>query len=88
MNHEARGRGGDPVHSKGKAHRPDALAETIPSAVTAVILFGLAGIIEASLSPSSAPYALKAGVAVLSCAIMVFYFVFLGYPRGEQPHAV
>jgi len=65
-----------------------AFREAIPSAVTAVILFGLAGIIEASLSPSAAPYALKAGVAVLSCAIMVFYFVFLGYPRGEQPHAV
>jgi uncharacterized membrane protein SpoIIM required for sporulation len=65
-----------------------AFREAIPSAVTAVILFGLAGVIEASLSPSTAPYALKAGVSVMSCAILVFYFVGLGYPRGEQSHAV
>lgn len=65
-----------------------AFREAVPSAVTAVILIGLAGLIEACLSPSSVPYSVKAGVAVLCCGILIFYFVALGYPRGGEPHAV
>jgi uncharacterized membrane protein SpoIIM required for sporulation len=65
-----------------------AFREAVPAAVTAVILFGLAGVIEASLSPSTAPYAVKAGVAVLCCGVLIFYFVALGYPRGGQTDAV
>ena len=30
------------------------------------------------LSPSSAPYAIKAGVAILSCVLLLFYFLVLG----------
>lgn len=65
-----------------------AFREAVPTGVTAVILFGLAGLIEASLSPSSLPYALKAAVSVTCCGILIFYFVGLGYPRGGETHAV
>ena len=44
-------------------------------------IFFLAALIEAFLSPSGAPYALKAGVAILSSGLLMFYFVILGYPR-------
>jgi hypothetical protein len=46
----------------------------------AVVLFVLAAMIEAFVSPSAAPYAVKAAVAVLSCVFLLFYFVVLGYP--------
>jgi hypothetical protein len=46
-----------------------------------VILFCLAAVIEAFISPSSLPYAFKAFVAVVSSGILLFYFVMLGYPR-------
>ena len=39
--------------------------------------------IEAFLSPSSAPYWVKALVAVLSATLLMVYFVVLGYPRGD-----
>ena len=50
---------------------------------TGVLLFLLAALIEAFVSPSSAPYAVKAGVAVVSTLLLLFYFVGLGYP-GER----
>ena len=46
-----------------------------------VLLFLVAAGIEAFVSPSSAPYEIKAGVAVLCTLMLLFYFVFLGYPR-------
>ena len=39
--------------------------------------------IEGFLSPSAAPYWLKASVGVLSAGVLVVYFVVLGYPRGD-----
>ena len=50
-----------------------------------VILFLLAAGIEAFVSPSAAPYSVKAGIAVLSTVMLLFYFVVLGYPglRGR-----
>jgi uncharacterized membrane protein SpoIIM required for sporulation len=56
--------------------------EAMPLMGAAMILFFLAALIEAFLSPSSLPYAFKATVAVLSSGMLLFYFVVLGYPRG------
>ncbi|HVC93290.1 MAG TPA: stage II sporulation protein M [Pirellulales bacterium] len=55
--------------------------EAMPAACASVILFCLAAVIEAFISPSSLPYAFKAFVAVLTSAMLLFYFVMLGYPR-------
>jgi uncharacterized membrane protein SpoIIM required for sporulation len=63
-----------------------AVVEATPTMAAAVILFCLAAIIEAFLSPSSAPYAVKAGVALLSTAILLFYVFGLGL-MGRQPRA-
>ncbi len=43
----------------------------------------LAAVIEAFLSPSAAPYPIKVAVAILSAGMLMFYFVILGYPRGD-----
>ncbi len=51
----------------------------MPTMGAAMAMFFFAAIIEGFLSPSPAPYALKAAVAVFSCAALMFYFVFLGY---------
>jgi len=48
----------------------------------AVVLFCLAAMIEGFLSPSSAPYEVKAAVAILSAALLVFYIVGLGIRRN------
>jgi uncharacterized membrane protein SpoIIM required for sporulation len=57
--------------------------QIVPVACAGVVLFAFAAGIEAFLSPSSAPYWIKAGVAILSTLMLLFYFVFLGYP-GEK----
>ncbi len=57
--------------------------ESLPTVCAAVILFCFAALIEAFLSPSPLPYQLKSAVAVFSTALLMFYFVGLGYPRGE-----
>ena len=58
--------------------------EAMPIVGAVIILFFLAALIEAFLSPSSAPYVAKAAVAVLSCGLLTFYFVVLGFPRGND----
>jgi len=45
----------------------------------AVVLFCLAAVIEGFVSPSAAPYAVKAGVAILSMSILAFYVIVLGW---------
>jgi uncharacterized membrane protein SpoIIM required for sporulation len=60
-----------------------AARETMPTMGAAMIMFLLAAAIEGFLSPSAAPYWIKATVAVFSSAMLVFYFLVLGYPRGE-----
>ncbi|HEV7224821.1 MAG TPA: stage II sporulation protein M [Pirellulales bacterium] len=60
--------------------------EAVPAACFSVILFCLAAVIEAYISPSALPYAVKAAVAVFSSGALLFYFVMLGYPR-EGEHA-
>jgi uncharacterized membrane protein SpoIIM required for sporulation len=63
-----------------------ALDEATPTMAVAVILFCLAAAIEGFLSPSSAPYPIKAGVAVVSTLILVFYVGVLGW-RGVDADA-
>ena len=55
--------------------------ETMPLMGAAMFLFFLAALIEGFLSPSSAPYWIKATVAVFSSGLLMAYFVVLGYPR-------
>ena len=57
--------------------------EAMPTMCAAIVMFVLAAMIEAFLSPSAAPYWIKAGVSVFSAGTLVFYFVILGYPREE-----
>lgn len=55
--------------------------EAMPIMGAAIGLFFLAAMIEGFLSPSGAPYWIKAGVAMLSSGLLMFYFVVLGFPR-------
>jgi uncharacterized RDD family membrane protein YckC len=56
--------------------------EAMPIMGATMVMFFMAAFIEGFLSPSSAPYWTKALVAILSSGMLMFYFVFLGYPRG------
>jgi len=56
--------------------------EVLPVVGAAMVMFFLAALIEGFLSPSGAPYAVKATVALVSSALLTFYFVVLGFPRG------
>lgn len=58
-----------------------ATRETVPTMCVAAILFGLAAIVEATISPSAAPYWVKALVMALSSGLLLVYFVMLGSPR-------
>ena len=60
--------------------RRSALA-AIPIISAAAVLFFLAAMTEGFLSPSPAPYTIKAAWAILSSGLMTFYFVVLGFPR-------
>jgi uncharacterized membrane protein SpoIIM required for sporulation len=62
-----------------------AAQESMSTIWAAVVLFVLAAGIEAFLSPSAAPYEIKAAVAVLSVVMLLFYFVVLGFPRKGRP---
>jgi uncharacterized membrane protein SpoIIM required for sporulation len=62
--------------------------EAMPVVGAAVVMFVMAALIEGFLSPSGAPYWVKALVAILSSSLLTFYFVVLGFPRGlTTPHA-
>ena len=56
--------------------------ESMPIMGAAICMFCLAAITEASLSPSVAPYWVKATMAIVSSGLLMFYFVVLGFPRG------
>ena len=58
-----------------------AAVEATPVACVGVLLFIMAALIEAYVSPAPVPYSYKAGVAVLSAGLLMFYFVGLGIPR-------
>lgn len=55
--------------------------ESLPTISLAVVLFLLAALIEGFLSPSAAPYWVKAFVALLSTGLLLVYFLVLGNPR-------
>ena len=57
--------------------------ESVPTVCAAIIMFLLAALIEGFVSPSALPYPVKAAVGVISAGMLMYYFVFLGYPRGE-----
>jgi len=64
--------------------------KALPVVMCGVVLFCMAAFIEGFISPipeSIMPWFLKGGVAVFSCAAMLFYFVVLGYPRGGSIEA-
>jgi uncharacterized membrane protein SpoIIM required for sporulation len=58
-----------------------AATESTSTIWAAVALFVMAAMIEAFLSPSVAPYWVKAATAAFSALLLVFYLVVLGYPR-------
>jgi uncharacterized membrane protein SpoIIM required for sporulation len=66
--------------ARGASLRQTAV-ETMPLMGAAMILFFMAALIEAFLSPSAAPYWIKATVAVFSSGLLMAYFIVLGYPR-------
>jgi uncharacterized membrane protein SpoIIM required for sporulation len=55
-------------------------AETMPMMGASMVMFFLAALIEGFLSPTSLDYAIKAAVAILSSGMLMFYFIFLGFP--------
>lgn len=55
--------------------------EMMPVIMAAVVMFVMAAVIEGFLSPSAAPYWIKAVVACVSSALLAFYFIVLGFPR-------
>lgn len=61
-----------------------AAREAVPNVCASVLLFCLAALIEGYVSPSALPYGAKASVAVLSTCLLLFYFIILGYPRGDE----
>ena len=60
----------------------------MPMIGVVMVLFFLAAMIEGFLSPTSLPYVLKAGVAIVSSGMLVFYFLVLGFPRRGWLRAV
>lgn len=59
--------------------------EALPVMWLAIILFFLAALIEGFLSPSAAPYWIKAVVAGVSSGLLLFYFAVLGRPDEPSP---
>lgn len=57
--------------------------EVLPVLGAAVILFFMAAVIEGFLSPSSAPYVIKALVGILCSGLITAYFIILGFPWDE-----
>lgn len=55
--------------------------KSVPVVVASAVLFSLAAFTEGFLSPSPAPYSMKAMWAVASSGLISFYFVVLGFPR-------
>lgn len=56
-------------------------AEVMPLMGAAMIMFCIAALIEGFLSPSPAPYWVKAATGAVTSGLLVFYFVGLGRPR-------
>jgi uncharacterized membrane protein SpoIIM required for sporulation len=75
------------LHTSGRSRLSSLRAagrESLASIMVAVILFFLAGLIEAFVSPSALPYSFKAFVAAASSAALMVYFVVLGQPPKDS----
>lgn len=59
----------------------------VPTISLSIILFVFAALIEGYLSPSEAPYIIKALVGACSAGLLLFYFVILGSSPGEEDEA-
>jgi uncharacterized membrane protein SpoIIM required for sporulation len=57
----------------------------LPVMGCAALLFFGAAFIEGFISPSTAPYWLKASVAVVTTCLLIVYFFILGLPWGDSP---
>ncbi len=79
------------VFNTGGLQRIDSLRENafraIPVMAASAVLFVMAAITEGFLSPSPAPYVVKACWAIFSSGLLSFYFVVLGFPRDELQHS-
>jgi len=62
--------------------------DAMPLMGAAMCMFFFAALIEAFISPSGLPYLMKATVAVISCGLLTFYFVVLGFPRRNGGRAL
>lgn len=74
------------VNTHGLSRRDSlhkAAREVMPVAGAALLMFILAALIEGFLSPSPAPYVVKAAVCLLTSGILVFYLVALGRGNAE-----
>lgn len=75
------------LFSTGGLTRIESLRESamkaVPVMAASAMLFIGAAFTEGFLSPSPAPYVIKAMWAVLSSGLISFYFVVLGFPRDE-----
>lgn len=58
--------------------------EAVPVMAASGVLFFLAALTEGLLSPTELPYLFKAGWAMLSSTLLMFYFVVLGYPSENS----
>ena len=75
------------IHTGGRSRSNAvyrAARRSVPVMSVGVVLFMLAAGIEAFISPTAAPYPVKAGIAVLSAVMLVFYFLVLGYPGSSD----
>jgi uncharacterized membrane protein SpoIIM required for sporulation len=73
----------------GRLSRGDSMrkvgGEALPMMGAAVVMFFLAAMIEGFISPVNAiPFWVKGGVAAISTMLLMFYFVVLGYPKGDS----
>ena len=67
--------------SFSKAFAVGTAKQALPLMGASMLMFFMAALIEGFVSPSGLPYLVKATVAVLSSAMLMFYFVVLGYPQ-------
>ena len=75
------------LFNTGGLTRVDSLRESaikaVPVMAASAVLFSLAALTEGFLSPSPAPYIIKAAWAIGSSGLISFYFVILGFPRHD-----
>ncbi len=73
------------LFSTGGLSRMDSVRKSAMRAVPVIsasaVLFCMAAFTEGFLSPSPAPYTVKAMWAIMSSGLISFYFVILGFPR-------